>query len=78
MHGHAQDLSLAERIRSMARDQEIIHHAGLHRESIASVGSALRLDDPTEEVDEGGAALAEFTPVRNIRNRMQASPSAPK
>ena len=62
----------------MARDLRIIHTAGLHRESIASVGSALRLDDPTEEVDEGGAALAEFARVRNIRNRMQASPSAPK
>ena len=33
--------SLSERPRSMARGQEIIHAARLHRESIASVGSML-------------------------------------
>jgi hypothetical protein len=39
--------SFSERLRSMARDQAIIHAAGPGRESAASLGSGRRLLKPT-------------------------------
>lgn len=43
---HAPDSPAGERSRSMARGQEIIHTAGVHRESIASDGSASAPESP--------------------------------